>query len=400
LSSAENRPACFFSLDRQVDVKSSPSIVRFVDLESQHTALERELTAAFGSVLRSGRFILGPEVEAFEREFSQAFDVRHAIGMSSGTDALLAALMAANIQPGDEVITTSYSFFATAGCIARLGATPVFVDVQSDTLNIDPAQIAARVTPRTRAIVPVHLFGLPADLDEILKVARRHDLVVIEDACQAIGARYRDQPVGAIGHMAAFSFFPTKNLGGLGEGGMLTTQSDDVAERVRQLRAHGSRTRYIHEFVGGNFRMDALQAALLRVKLPHAAAWTAARRANATRYRQLFTAAALTDVRLPPELTDRSHVFHQYVIHTPRRDELRSWLAARGIETEVYYPVPLHLQPCFAALSYRTGDLPRAERGAETALALPAYPELRAEQQDAVVAAIAEFHGSPDRSKS
>jgi dTDP-4-amino-4,6-dideoxygalactose transaminase len=362
-----------------------------LDLSAQHDALYEELMNACARVIRSGHFILGPEVQAFEQEIAAALGVKHAVAMSSGSDALLAALMAIPVGPGDEVITTAYSFFATAGCVARLGATPVFVDIQPDTLNIDPAQVEQELSQRTKAIMPVHLFGLPADMAELMPMAAARGIVVLEDACQAIGARYHGRAIGTIGHMAAFSFFPSKNLGGFGDGGLLTTEDDARAAQLRMLRAHGSRVKYHHDVIGGNFRLDALQAALLRVKVPHLSAWTDARRANAARYRALFAEAGVKDVVLPVEPEDRTHVFHQYVIRTSRRDALRAYLAERRIGTEVYYPVPLHLQACFSALGYKPGSLPHSEQACLETLALPIFPELLEAQQRAVVSAIATF---------
>jgi dTDP-4-amino-4,6-dideoxygalactose transaminase len=365
--------------------------IPLLDLGPSHKPLYAEFHAAFDRVLTTGRFIMGPEVEMFEREIAEVVGVRHAIAMSSGSDALLAALMALKVAPGDEVITTPYSFFATAGCIARLRATPVFVDVQPDTLNIDVDHVARAITPKTKAIIPIHLFGLPADLEELRELARRHDIVLVEDACQAIGATYRGASIGAIGDMATFSFFPSKNLGGFGDGGLLTTNSDDLARLVRMIRTHGSEKKYHHEIVGANFRLDALQAALLRVKLPHLDGWAAARKANADRYRVLFAAAGLDEIMLPPEPRDRTHVYHQFVIRAPHRDALRASLGESGIGTEVYYPVPLHLQPCFADLGYGKGDFPHAERAAHEVLALPMFPGLTESQQERVVGAIRAF---------
>jgi dTDP-4-amino-4,6-dideoxygalactose transaminase len=365
--------------------------IPLLDLGPSHKSLYDEFHAAFDRVLKTGRFIMGPEVETFERDIATIIGVRHAIAMSSGSDALLAALMALTVAPDDEVITTTYSFFATAGCIARLRAKPVFVDVRPDTLNLDVDQVARAITPRTKAIIPVHLFGLPADLDELRELVRRHDIALIEDACQAIGATYRGAAIGTIGDMATFSFFPSKNLGGFGDGGLLTTNSDDLARLVRMIRTHGSERKYHHEIVGANFRLDALQAALLRVKLPHLDRWAAARKDNADRYRALFAAAGLDEVTLPPEPVDRTHVYHQFVIRAPHRDALRASLGDSGIGTEVYYPVPLHLQPCFADLGYGKDDFPHAERAAHEVLALPMFPGLTESQQEHVVGAIRAF---------
>jgi dTDP-4-amino-4,6-dideoxygalactose transaminase len=318
--------------------------------------------------------------------------VRHAIAVSSGTDALLLALMALGVTRGDEVITSTYSFFATAGAVARLGATPVFVDIDLATYNIDVDQVRAAVTPRTKAILPVHLFGLSADLDPILAAAAPRGIPVVEDAAQAIGATYKGRGAGSIGLCGCFSFYPTKNLGAFGDAGLLTSNDDGFARMARALRVHGMEPKYYHSYVGGNFRMDALQAAILRVKARRLAEWTEARRRNAARYAELFAEAGLAGhVVLPSEAPNCRHIFNQYVIRIDRRDELRAHLTERGIGSEVYYPVPLHLQACFAPLGYRRGELPRAERAAAESLAIPIYGELTASQQQAVVAAIAEF---------
>jgi dTDP-4-amino-4,6-dideoxygalactose transaminase len=300
--------------------------------------------------------------------------------------------MALGISRGDEVITSPYSFFATAGAIVRLGATPVFVDIDLDTYDIDADRILTALTPKTKALIPVHLFGLPADMAPIVELASAKGIAIVEDAAQAIGAVYKGQPAGAIGTCGCFSFFPSKNLGAFGDAGLVTTEDEALARRVRMLRVHGMEPRYCHPFVGGNFRMDAMQAAILRVKAPHLSAWTEARRENARRYRELFGAAGLTDrVVLPTEPPGRRHVFNQFVIRVERRDELKAHLAACGIGTEVYYPVPLHLQPCLRYLGHRCGDFPAAERAATESLALPIYGELTAAQQEAVVGAIGKF---------
>ncbi|MCS6797346.1 MAG: DegT/DnrJ/EryC1/StrS family aminotransferase [Myxococcota bacterium] len=359
--------------------------VRLAELGRQHAPLRDALRDAFERVLESGRFILGAEVEAFERELAHSAGVRHAIGVSSGTDALLVALMALGVGPGAEVVTTPFSFFATAGVIARLGARPVFADIEPNSYNLDPDAAAAAVGPRTRVVLPVHLFGRPARLPSV-------SVPVVEDAAQALGT---GPPRG---RCACVSFFPTKNLGALGDAGAVLTDDASLAERIGLLRAHGARPRYVHHELGGNFRLDALQAALLRVKLPHLRTWTAARRRNATRYRELFAAAR----GIPPELElpqdDPAHVYHHFVIRAPRRDALREHLRREGIETEVYYPVPLHEQPCFADLGYRRGQFPHAERACTEVLALPVHAELTTEEQELVVDAVARFyrggHGS------
>ncbi len=369
--------------------------VPLLDLDAQYRPLRAELLAAMTRVCDSQRFIHGPEVEGLERKLADYLGVSHAIGVSSGTDALLMALMALDIGPGDEVITSTYSFFATAGAIARLGATPVFVDIDVDTFNIDPAAAVAVITPRTRAILPVHLFGQSAELSPLLEAAGRASIPVVEDAAQAIGATYHGRAVGAWGSIGCFSFFPSKNLGAFGDGGLVTASDEDLARRLRLLRNHGMEPRYYHQMVGGNFRLDALQAAVLRVKLPHLAAWSAARQRNAGRYRALFSEARLTGaVRLPVEGADRTHIYNQFVIRVGDRDALRAHLAQRGIGTEIYYPVPFHLQACFVGLGYREGAFPAAEACARESVALPIYPELTEEQQAAVVAACrAFFHG-------
>lgn len=351
--------------------------IPLVDLRAEHAPLVPALVRAFERVAYSGQLILGEEVRAFEQEAAAALGVAHAVGVSSGTDALLAALLALGIGPGHEVITTAYSFFATAGSIARTGATPVFVDIDLDTWNLDPALVEAAITRRTRAIVPVHLFGRPCDMRAITLIAARHRLYVVEDAAQAFGARTPEGPAGGLGDAGCFSFFPTKNLGALGDGGLVTTDSEAAAERVRLLRTHGARAKHVHVEIGGNFRLDALQAALLREKLPHVERWTAARRRNAELYGQLFATAALDpgDLVFPREWP-AGHVFHQYVIRTPRRDALRTHLARHGIATEVYYPRPLPLQPVFSHLGHREGSFPGAERASREALSLPIFPEL------------------------
>lgn len=367
--------------------------VPLLDLKSQYRSIKPELDAAVAEVLASTHFILGPNVKECEREIAAYCHCPHAVGVSSGTDALLIALMAEDIGPGDEVITTSYSFFATGGCIARVGAKPVFVDIRSDTFNLDPAQLGAAVTPKTRAIIPVHLYGQCADMDPILMLAKKHNLVVIEDAAQAIGAEYRGRRAGSMGHYGCFSFFPSKNLGCAGDGGIVTTLDAARAEKLSVLRAHGSKPKYYHKVIGGNFRLDELQAAIVRVKLRHLDDWTAARNANACTYDQMFARIGLVQnnlVRVPSVQTAR-HIFNQYVIATPRRDALRQFLSQKEVSTEVYYPVPLHRQQCFAGLGYAEGSLPESERAARETLALPIYPELAGEQLEHVVASIAEF---------
>ncbi len=367
--------------------------VPLLDLQAQYQPLRQPLLDALTRVADSQRFIGGPEVDAFEREVAGVVDVRHAIGVSSGTDALLAALMALDIGPGDEVVTSTFSFFATAGCIARVGARPVLVDIDPDTFNIDVVAAARACTARTKALLPVHLFGQSADMSAVLALGDEFHLKVIEDAAQAIGATDHGGHAGAIGNLGCFSFFPSKNLGGFGDGGLVTTNDDRLAHKVRLLRNHGMEPKYFHKLVGGNFRLDAIQAAVLRVKLPHLAGWTEARRANAARYRQMFHDAGLTGtVHLPSERPDRYHIYNQFVVRVPDRDGLKEHLDAAGVGTEIYYPVPFHRQECFAGLGYRAGDFPQAEKAAAEVLALPIYPELTAEQQQYVVDQIAAYY--------
>lgn len=367
--------------------------VPLLDLKAQYSALRDEIHAAMDRVIESQHFILGPEVEALEREVAAYSHCQYGIGVSSGTDALLVALMAIDLQPGDEVITTPYTFFATAGSIVRLGGRPVFVDIDPRTYNIDPAGIETVITPRTKAIMPVHLFGQMADMDPIMAIAERHGLAVIEDAAQAIGAEYKGRRAGSIGHLGCFSFFPSKNLGGFGDGGMVTTNDPALADKVKLLRGHGARPKYYHKVVGGNFRLDALQASVLRVKLTHLDEWTAARQRNAERYRQLFAAAGV-DIGLPYDAGYGRHIYNQFVIRSERRDALMAHLKAHQIGTEIYYPVPMHLQECFADLGYRPGDFLASECAAKETLAIPVYPELAEGAQQAVTENIQRFAGS------
>lgn len=369
--------------------------IELADLRALHEPLRTRLRAAFDRVVSSGRLVLGPEVDALERSAAETLGVAHAVGVSSGSDALLAALMALEIGPGDEVVTTPFSFFATVGAIARLGATPVFADI-GDDLTIDAEAVRAVLTPRTRAIVVVHLFGRPVSR-EVFEVARAAGVALVEDAAQAFGAATPEGPVGALGDLGCFSFFPTKNLGALGDAGLVTTRDPEMAERLRMLRAHGASPKYHHVLLGGNFRLDALQAALLSVKLPHAAGWTAARRRNARAYEEIFRAFGFGDRRShgDPALVlptiDDGHVMHQYVVESSRRDGLRAHLASQGIASEVYYPEPLHLQPCLSHLPYRPGSMPRAERASLEVLALPVHPTLRQEQIERVAGEVVSY---------
>ena len=367
--------------------------VPLLDLTEQNAALRPEIEAALGRVLDSNGFILGGEVAALEDELAAYCGTKHAIGCASGSDAILLAFMALGVGPGDEVITTPYSFFATVSSITRLGATPVFVDIDPATYNIDPSQIEAKITERTKAIEPVHLYGQCAGMAEINRVADKHGVPVVEDAAQAIGAEEDGIRAGAMSAMGCFSFYPSKNLGGMGDGGFLTTNDDDLANKLRALRVHGAEEKYYHKYVGLNSRLDGFQGAVLRIKLPHLDAWTEKRRANADYYKRLFTDHGLTEqIAVPIERPNAKHIYNQYVVRVPgRRDELRAFLAAKEIGTDIYYPVPLHLQECFAYLGYREGDLPGSEKAARETLALPIYPELRTEQQEYVVESIAGF---------
>jgi dTDP-4-amino-4,6-dideoxygalactose transaminase len=366
--------------------------VPLLDLGAQYAPLRDEILAAVTRVCDSQRFIMGPEIDALEDELASMLRVRHAVAVSSGTDALLLALMALGIERGDEVITTPYSFFATAGAIVRVGATPVFADIDALTYNVDPDRIRAVITSRTKAILPVHLFGLAADMAPIIEIASRAGIPVIEDAAQAIGAACRGRLVGGIGSCGCFSFYPSKNLGAFGDAGLFTTNDDELAHRARLLREHGMDPKYKHTLVGGNFRMDALQAAILRVKAGHLTDWTDARREIAGRYVSLFHSRLLADhIGLPVEPPERRHVFNQFVIRSARRDDLKAFLKSRGIGTEIYYPIPLPLQPCFGYLGHRPGDFPVAERAAAETLAIPIFGGLTPAQQQTVVGAIADF---------
>lgn len=374
--------------------------VPLLDLNRQHQPLHDEIVQAMSRVVESNAFILGPEVTKLEGQVAEYCETRFAIGVSSGTDALLVSLMAIGLGPGDEVITTPYTFFATVGSITRLGAKPVFVDIDPVTYNIDPAKIEEKITPRTKAIIPVHLYGQCADSEALLSLAEKHDLYVIEDAAQAIGAQYSDgRKAGNMGDLGCFSFFPTKNLGCFGDGGMVVTNHPEMNDRVRMLRVHGSQPKYYHQLVGGNFRLDALQAAVLNVKFPHLEGWNQKRRQNALRYDTLFKENGLTEtqqVQCPKAVYADSgvlnhHTYNQYVIRVADRDALREYLSERGVATEVYYPLPLHLQQCFLYLGHKEGSFPESERAAKSTLALPIYPGLEPEQQAYVVQQIQSF---------
>jgi dTDP-4-amino-4,6-dideoxygalactose transaminase len=370
------------------------SAIPLLDLKAQYATIRDDVRAAVDRVIDSQHFILGPEVEAFEREVAEYCGCAFAIGVSSGSDALLMSLMAADIGTGDEVVTSAFSFFATAGAIARLGARPVFVDIDPRDHNIDASKIAAAVTPRTKAILPIHLFGQMAEMGPIMDVARANGLVVIEDAAQAIGADRAGQRAGSIGQFGCFSFFPSKNLGGFGDGGLVTTNDPAIAERLRLLRGHGANPKYHSRIIGGNFRLDAIQAAVLRVKLRHLDDWTEGRRRNAARYRALLAAlptAPARRVTAPEDFPGRRHIYNQFVVRTADREGLRAQLGASRIGSEVYYPIPLHLMDAFAYLGGSAGDFPESERAAADSLALPIYAELTEDMQRRVVDTIGEW---------
>ena len=398
-----------------LDIETKTQPVPLLDLKAQYATLREEIREAIDRVADSQHFILGPEVEALEREVAAYSQCEFGIGVSSGSDALLVALMAIDLKPGDEVITSPYTFFATAGAVSRLNARPVFVDIDPLTYNLDPAKVAAAITDRTRAIIPIHLYGQMADMDPLLELAREHELHVIEDAAQAIGAESRGRRAGSVGDLSCFSFFPSKNLGGFGDGGMVTTNDAELAKRVKLLRNHGYSPKYYNKVVGGNFRLDAIQAAVLRVKLKYLDGWTEARQRNADTYRRLFaeaelsikpTAVSVSDgsstsvgqlkemsgVVLPLEVAEGRHIYNQFVIRSGQRDQLIQHLKDHKIGTEIYYPVPMHVQECFADLGYQPGDFPLSELAAAETLALPIYPELTDEMLSIVVDAIADFY--------
>ena len=371
--------------------------VPLLDLKAQYATVKDEILSAIAEVMESQHFILGPKVEECEKAIAKYSGCQFAVGVTSGSDALLACLMAENIGPGDEVITSPYTFFATVGAISRLGATPVFVDIDPATYNIDVTQIAGKITKKTRAIIPVHLYGQMAEMDPIMALAESYKLVVIEDAAQAIGSEYKGRRAGSIGHYGCFSFFPSKNLGAAGDGGMIVTNDAQRAEKLRVLRAHGSKPKYHHKVVGGNFRLDALQAAIVSAKLPHLDSWTLGRQRNGQMYDQLFVEAGLTGASRAtpcaalPKVAVNRHIFNQYVIRVSQRDQLQAYLQKQGIGTEVYYPVPMHIQECFAYLGHKAGDFPESEAAAQETLALPIYPELSGAQLRYVVKSIRDF---------
>jgi dTDP-4-amino-4,6-dideoxygalactose transaminase len=368
--------------------------IPFLDLKTQFAGIRDEVMVAIAGVMESQSFIMGPDVKLLEEELGAMLGAKHAIACASGTDALILSLMAAGIGPGDEVITTPFSFIATAGSIAHVGAKPVFVDIDPASYNIDTALIPGAITERTRAIMPVHLFGNPADMDPILEIGQERRLLIIEDAAQAIGARWKGHAAGTLGDFGCFSFFPSKNLGGAGDGGLITTNRDDMAERLRMLRVHGSKKKYHHEILGTNSRLDTLQAAILRVKARHLDEWTRGREAHANRYCQIFQELQLQSVMIPPTIpqTEIRHVYNQFTIRCRFRDELKDFLKGKGVPTEIYYPLCLHLQPAFSYLGHKPGDCPAAEKASAEVLSLPVNAELTEGQQQWIAKSIAEFY--------
>jgi dTDP-4-amino-4,6-dideoxygalactose transaminase len=379
-------------MDTLSNANSTP--VPLLDLSRQIAPLHDEIIEAVSRIVQSCQFVLGPDVRELESTFAEYCQAKHAVGCASGSEALLLALMASEISPGDEVIVPSYTFFATASAVTRLGAKAVFVDINPATFNLDPHEVAKAVTPRTKAVIPVHLYGQCADMDAICQIGREHSLTIIEDAAQAVGAEYQGRRAGSIGDIGCFSFYPTKNLGAAGDAGMLTTNNDQLAERLALLRVHGMQPRYYHQIVGINSRIDSIQAAVLSIKMRHLDAWTRQRTENAHRYTELFAGAGLDGfISLPPHVIDGRHIWNQYIVRIPggQRDALRQFLTENQIGTEIYYPVPLHLQACFADQGYGLGSLPHTETAAKETLALPIFPELTEEEQQSVVCCIGRF---------
>jgi dTDP-4-amino-4,6-dideoxygalactose transaminase len=371
--------------------------IPLLDLKAQHEPLHDDVMSAIERVVRSNEYIMGKEVTALESAVAAYSQTKFGIGVSSGTDALLVALMALDLRPGDEVITPAYSFFATAGVVTRLGATPVFADIDPTSYNLDPESFRSKITSKTKAVIPVHLYGQVAEMDAILRIADEHGIAVVEDAAQAIGSEYKDgRRACSMGNVGCLSFFPSKNLGAMGDAGMVVTNDADLAEKIRVLRVHGGKPKYYHSVIGGNFRLDAMQAAVLNVKLAHLDEWTAGRQRNAERYERLFRELDVKGIVLPTPVYKASgvkhyHIYNQFVIRSGERDALRDYLKTNGVATEIYYPVPFHLQQCFAPLGYRQGQFPHSEKAANETLALPIYPELTEEQQRHVVETIRNF---------
>ncbi|ADL08332.1 DegT/DnrJ/EryC1/StrS family aminotransferase [Thermosediminibacter oceani] len=363
--------------------------INFLDLKTQYETIKEEIKNVLLAAVESGQYIMGPNVKVFEQEIASYLGVKHAIAVANGTDALVMTLDALRIGPGDEVITSPYTFFASAECISRVGAKPVFTDIDADTLNMNPEEIEKKITEKTKAIIPVHIFGQAADIERIMAIAEKYGLHVIEDACQAIGAEINGRKLGTIGKAGCFSFFPTKNLGAYGDGGLVVTNDDDLAEKIKLLRVHGSRVKYFHTIIGYNSRLDEIQAAILRVKLKHIDAWNEARRQKAKLYNELLQN---TPVKTPGVKDEKSHVYHLYTILAPERDELKKYLEQKGIPTGIYYPLPLHLQEAYKNLGYKKGDLPVAEETCEKNLSLPLYPELPEKHIKYIADAIIEYY--------
>ncbi|KSU83081.1 MULTISPECIES: DegT/DnrJ/EryC1/StrS family aminotransferase [Fictibacillus] len=374
--------------------------VPMLDLSEQYQSLKEEIFASLEEIMSGSRFILGDNVKKLEQDVADFSSAKYGVGVANGSDALHISLLGCGVKAGDEVIVPAFTFFATAGAVARAGAVPVFVDIDPKTYNIDPAKIEAAVTEKTKAIIPVHLYGQMADMGPIAEIAKKHNLAIIEDAAQAIGSKYKGKNVGELGTTATYSFFPTKNLGGYGDGGMIITNDDDIAETMRVIRVHGSKPKYYHHILGYNSRLDELQAGILNVKFPHLNTWSEARREKAAVYTELLN-EKLGDLVVTPFVEEHNyHVFHQYTIQVPDRSGLQEFLKEKGIGSMIYYPKPLHLQPVFSELGYKEGDLPETEKAAETVLSLPMFPELKREQQEYVVEQIAAyFSNHPAKAK-
>ncbi|MGB9840910.1 DegT/DnrJ/EryC1/StrS family aminotransferase [Thermovenabulum sp.] len=365
--------------------------ISFLDLKAQYQTIKKEIKKEIEEVLESGNYILGPKEKEFEKEIAEYLGVKHAIGVANGTDALVLSLDALGIGPGDEVITTPYTFFASAEAVSRVGAKPVFADISfDDNLNIDVRQIKKKITKNTKAIIPVHIFGCPCNMDEIIQIARKYNLYIIEDACQAIGAQYKGKKAGTLGDIGCFSFFPTKNLGGYGDGGLVVTNNDEIAEKIMTLRVHGSTKKYYHSRIGYNSRLDEIQAAILKVKLKYIDKWNQKRIEKAKLYNDKLKNLPITLPKIYDE-NHKKHVFHLYTILTPKRDELKNYLEQKGIPTGIYYPLPLHLQEAYKDLGYKDGDMPNAEKASRQALSLPLYPELKEEEIYYITEAVKTF---------
>lgn len=366
--------------------------IPMLDLSEQYQTLREEIIKQLDEVMSSSRFILGDNVKKLENDVAKYTNTKYGIGVANGTDALHISLQACGIGYGDEVITTAFTFFATAGSIARIGAKPIFVDIDPITFNIDPTKIEAAITSKTKAIIPVHLYGQAANMDPIIALAKKYNLYIIEDAAQAIGATYKGRKVGELGDTCCFSFFPTKNLGAYGDGGMIVTSNDELADKMKVIRVHGSKPKYYHHVLGYNSRLDEMQAAIVNVKLPHLDEWSKLRREKASVYTELINKELKDIVTTPVEIDNCYHVYHQYTLRVPKRDELQKYLQEEGISTMVYYPLPLHLQPVFSDLGYQSGDLPETEKAAQEAISLPMFPELKREQQEYVVSKLKAFY--------